>query len=113
MKPETGREVLNQIIQNWWIIREKLHQLGFQQTMSLNAEEEFLKGKGKIARKLKPLIYKLGNPQEIREVMLRLMRRIPSLKQLAELGLNDLKTIEKECHHIYIRLNRWYGEVNT
>jgi len=112
MKPESGLEVLKQIIQNWWIIREKLHQLGFQQSMSLKSEEEFLKGKGEIARKLKPLIYKLGNPQEIREVMIRLLRRVPGLKQMAELGPNDLKSIEKECHHIYLRLNRWYGEVN-
>lgn len=112
MKVETGSEVLNQIIQNWWIVRERLQRLGFNEPFSSQVEDDFLQTKGQIARKLQPLIQKEGNPQEIRDIMIRFLRRVPSLQQLQQLSINELKSLEKECHHIYLRLNRWYGEIN-
>ncbi len=112
MKTESGSEVLNQIIQNWWIVREKLQRLCFNEPIVIQTEEEFLQVKGLIARKLQPLIQKEGNPQEIRDVMMRFLRRLPNLQQLQQLSDKELKSLEKECHNIYLRLNRWSGEIN-
>ena len=112
MKNQPGKDVLEQIIQNWWLIREKIYQVAFQESLTYSAETEFLEAKGRVSRKLQPLIQELGNPQEIRDVVIRFMRRISSVNQMQQLPSADLRVLEKECHHIYIRLNRWYGELD-
>jgi hypothetical protein len=111
MKAATGTEILQKVIDNWWTIREKFYVLEYPDTLNPGMKGELLKAKGEVARRLQPLIYKVGNPQDIHNSMIRFMRRIASLQAIRELPVSDLRTLEKECHHIYILLNKWYGEI--
>ncbi len=110
MKPESGIEALDQIIQNLAIIREMLIKVGFGQHLTFEDDKIFLEAKGRIARKLPSLRQKIGNPNDFHGFLIRYLRKIPSLIQLRQMNKEDIKFLEKECHKLYIDLNRWYGE---
>jgi len=110
MKPESGLEILEQVIQNFSVIRQLLLKVGYDEPITFDDDKKFLEAKGIIARKLPPLRQKSGNPNDIYGFILRFLRKIPSLIQLNQMNKADLKFLEKECHKLYIDLNRWYGE---
>lgn len=107
----SGTDILKEVIINWQIIREKFHQIGFETLDLKSDEQQFLEAKGKIARRLRPLTIKQGNPGDIHESIIRFLRRMSSLYQIQQLPPHDLRAMEKECHRIYIQLNRWLGEI--
>ena len=111
MKHGSGPEILKEVIDNWLVIREKFQQIEHGTVDLSTGELEFLTAKGKIARSLRPLTIKQGNPQDLHESLVRFLRRLSSLYQIQQLPHPDIKHLEKECHHMFIQLNRWYGEI--
>ena len=110
MKPLSGLDLLEKSISDCWIIREKIQSIGFGHEISLDDEAQFVEVKGRIARRIRALMALLDKDMESRDMLIRFLRKIPNLYQLTNLGIENLNVLEKECHLIYLELNKWYGE---
>lgn len=104
---------LEGIIQELANIRVQLRQVAYKITIEAEAEQKLLMSKGKIARNLQPLIAELGNPQNLRFNIIKLLRQTVSLRQLSRLPELELRALEKDLHRHQIHLHLWLGELRV
>ncbi len=113
MKPESSIDILKKITDDILIIRGKLISARYNQPLTMEDEMVFWEAKGRIARHLQPLRHKAGNPGDYHNVMIAFLRRIASLNQISQLNSIDLLEIEKDCHKIFLFLNRWQVKLSS
>lgn len=108
-----GRERLEEIVRELTNIREEVRQVAYKNPIDAEAERKILLSKGKIARNLQPLIAELGNPENIRSNLIKLLRQIVSLRQLSQMADMELRTIERDLHRQQLYLYKWLGELRA
>lgn len=108
-----GIERLENVTQELSTIREMVRQVAYKTPVDAEVEQRLIECKGKIARNLQPLIAELGNPQNLRMTIIKLLRQIVSLRLLTQIADIELRSIERDLHRQQLHLYRWLGELRA
>ncbi|MCX7918849.1 MAG: hypothetical protein N3A72_04415 [bacterium] len=106
-------ERLEEIIKELATIRELIRQVAYRIPIEAEQERTLLISKGNIARHIQPVIADLGNRDSVRSNLIKLLRQIVSLNQLANMADMELRTIEKSLHRQQLFLYKWLGELRA
>ena len=106
-------ERLEEVVRELASIRDQVRQVAYKNPIDTESERKILANKGKVARNLQPLIAELGNPQNLRSNIIKLLRQIVSLRQLSQTADMELRMIEKDLHRQQLHMYKWLGELRA